>query len=237
MSDGATGEGFSPPAQPRPPKSPDKYVLTVRNVTRTAPRARLQWRGPRASDRDSPMHRRASAPMPPQESPSVSDVTLAEYNRWVVERENKQIAEERRADMERERSVRAKMDEEWKARGLARFQANKDQLSVSRASVEQMKKSNLDRGTAVKDEKQQWKQQHKNEMDGFLSKSQQAVKDLGSDLKQKVAEEKKNMTERNRQVGRALRLTSRGRNGSILCCAAPLRLRSWSLRRAAVPTR
>ena len=68
--------------------------------------------------------------MPPQESPSVSDVTLAEYNRWVVERENKQIAEERRADMERERAVRAKMDEEWKARGLARFQANKDQLSV-----------------------------------------------------------------------------------------------------------
>jgi len=134
------------------------------------------------------------------EAPSISDVTLAEYNRWVVERENKQVAEERRADMERERQVRAKMDEEWRQRGLARFRANKDQVSISKASVETLQKSNLAQGAKVKDEKQQWSQQRKVENDQFLEKSQQHVRDLGSDLRTKVAEEKKNMTERNRQL-------------------------------------
>jgi len=134
------------------------------------------------------------------ESPSVSDVTLAEYNRWVVERENKQVAEERRAEMEREREARSKMEQEWKARGMARFTENKDQTAVSRRARESLEKRNHLRGTHVKDEKQQWKQQAKTEVDAFMEKSQQQCKDFGSDLKRKIAETKKNLTERNRQL-------------------------------------
>eukprot|EP00966_Prymnesium_polylepis_P304449 7034048-Prymnesium_polylepis.1 len=102
--------------------------------------------------------------------------------------------------MEREREARSKMEQEWKARGMARFTENKDQTAVSRRARESLEKRNHLRGTHVKDEKQQWKQQAKTEVDAFMEKSQQQCKDFGSDLKRKIAETKKNLTERNRQV-------------------------------------
>eukprot|EP00326_Haptolina_ericina_P027550 CAMPEP_0181192450 /NCGR_PEP_ID=MMETSP1096-20121128/13292_1 /TAXON_ID=156174 ORGANISM="Chrysochromulina ericina, Strain CCMP281" /NCGR_SAMPLE_ID=MMETSP1096 /ASSEMBLY_ACC=CAM_ASM_000453 /LENGTH=327 /DNA_ID=CAMNT_0023281851 /DNA_START=128 /DNA_END=1111 /DNA_ORIENTATION=- len=134
------------------------------------------------------------------ESPSVSSVTLAEYNRWVVETENKKAAEVRRAEMEKEKAAREQMKEDRAKAMAATMEANKGQTQKTKAVVEAKIKDKLDKGAAIRDQSHSRMQQKKAQHDAFLAKAAQQAKELGSDLKESVATKKKEQTEKNRQV-------------------------------------
>lgn len=138
--------------------------------------------------------------MPLSESPSVSSVTLAEYNRWVVETANKQIAEDRRADMERERQVREKMKQDRLERGQAAYEANKEQTRVAKSVVEAHQKANLERGAQLKDQASTWRQQRKVASDAWMAKAANNNKEFGSELKEKITTNKKEQSDLNRQM-------------------------------------
>jgi len=138
--------------------------------------------------------------MPLSESPSVSSVTLAEYNRWVVETANKQIAEDRRADMERERQVREKMKQERLERNGLNYEANKNQTQKAKQTVEDFQKANLEKGANLKDQMSTWRQQKKVATDAWMEKAMNNNKALGSELKEKIQKNKAEQSEKNRQM-------------------------------------
>jgi len=138
--------------------------------------------------------------MPLSESPSVSSVTLAEYNRWVVETANKQIAEDRRADMERERQVREKMKQERLERNGLNYEANKNQTQKAKQTVEELQKANLEKGANLKDQMSTWRQQKKVASDAWMEKAMNNNKALGSELKEKIQKNKAEQSEKNRQM-------------------------------------
>jgi len=138
--------------------------------------------------------------MPLSESPSVSSVTLAEYNRWVVETANKQIAEDRRADMERERQVREKMKQERLERNGLNYEANKNQTQKAKQTVEDFQKANLEKGANLKDQMSTWRQQKKVASDAWMEKAMNNNKALGSELKEKIQKNKAEQSEKNRQM-------------------------------------
>jgi len=138
--------------------------------------------------------------MPLSESPSVSSVTLAEYNRWVVETANKQIAEDRRADMERERQVREKMKQERLERNGLSYEANKNQTQKAKQTVEELQKANLEKGANLKDQMSTWRQQKKVASDAWMEKAMNNNKALGSELKEKIQKNKAEQSEKNRQM-------------------------------------
>jgi len=138
--------------------------------------------------------------MPLSESPSVSSVTLAEYNRWVVETANKQIAEDRRADMERERQVREKMKQERLERNGLSYEANKNQTQKAKQTVEELQKANLEKGANLKDQMSTWRQQKKVATDAWMEKAMNNNKALGSELKEKIQKNKAEQSEKNRQM-------------------------------------
>jgi len=138
--------------------------------------------------------------MPLSESPSVSSVTLAEYNRWVVETANKQIAEDRRADMERERQVREKMKQERLERNGLNYEANKNQTQKAKQTVEELQKANLEKGANLKDQMSTWRQQKKVATDAWMEKAMNNNKALGSELKEKIQKNKAEQSEKNRQM-------------------------------------
>ena len=86
------------------------------------------------------------------ESPSVSDVTTIEYNRWLMENGARDGAFERKKTREEEARLRTAMQDKYKTMGRTSVAELKQQMAMAKAEVEAFQKDNATRGREVKEE-------------------------------------------------------------------------------------
>lgn len=73
-------------------------------------------------------------------------VTLAEFNRWLVQEDNWQLAEETRESYMEGSQFRKTRDERHRERGMERQAASIEQMKVAKGRVEEHRQQNLEHG-------------------------------------------------------------------------------------------
>ena len=73
-------------------------------------------------------------------------VTLSEFNRWLVQEENWQSAEETRESYMEGSQFRKTRDEKHRERGMERQAASIEQMKLAKGKVEEHRQQNLEQG-------------------------------------------------------------------------------------------
>ena len=87
-----------------------------------------------------------------QAAPSVSEVTTIEYNRWLVDEDNKKQAEERKQKHDAERAYRKEQTLQYVQVGHEHSMEYKEQMETAKREVDNFHKKNLEKGSVVKQE-------------------------------------------------------------------------------------
>jgi hypothetical protein len=139
------------------------------------------------------------------ESPSVSDVTTIEYNRWLMENGAREGAFERKKTREEEARLRTAMQDKYKTMGKTSVAELKEQMAMAKAEVEAFQKDNATRGKEVKEEVDALRKARKEQTTAWLEHGSQLSAELGKEQKRRIAETIGTMTTRKNAASKALK--------------------------------
>lgn len=140
-----------------------------------------------------------------QAAPSVSEVTTIEYNRWLVEEDNKKEAEERKQKHDAERAYRKEQTDMYVKVGHDHSMEYKDQMETAKREVDNFRKHNLEKGGTVKAEVEALNKTRKAQKEQWIEHGSSLVQDLGSEQKRRIKKELGATSTRKRETSQALR--------------------------------
>jgi len=138
-------------------------------------------------------------------APSVSEVTTIEYNRWLVEEDNKKEAEERKQKHDAERAYRKEQTDMYVKVGHDHSMEYKDQMETAKREVDNFRKHNLEKGGTVKAEVEALNKTRKAQKEQWIEHGSSLVQDLGSEQKRRIKKELGATSTRKRETSQALR--------------------------------
>jgi len=130
-------------------------------------------------------------------------VTVSEYNRWLIQEDNWNSAEETRSAYMEGSQFRKTRDEKHREKGMERQAASIEQMKLAKGRVEEHREHNLEQGKTVRDDVSVWKQQVHEQKEQRAADAK-AIKEK-TKMAEKAKEEKKKLLDSKKELSAQVR--------------------------------
>lgn len=127
-----------------------------------------------------------ASPSPKNPALSISEVTTIEYNRYLVEQNARDLAEQRKQSHDEERKLRTELAEKYKSAGNQSVAELKEQMQLAKAEVANFQADNLKKGSEVKEEVEFLRKIRKEQNEMWLEHGSSLAHELGAEQKRRI---------------------------------------------------